>query len=183
MMIEELGIFSDDQAIGFDQGGGTGPALTLSTNKYDMQNRRDLPDGLFVEFRVTEAFTVGGGTPTLQFGIMAADDALLAGNATCLLLCGGLTPLLGIGVELVATPVLVAAQLLEGLSVYAPLPRASVLVSAKTGNSGGVRAALQRYIGACYYQPSWSTSYFSSGRMSARLVAMPTRADFGPDSF
>lgn len=183
MMMEELGIFSTAQAIGFNAGGGLGNALVLSTNKIDLQQRRDLDcEGVFVEFRVNEAFTVGGGTPVLQFGIGVADDAILATNLTVLSLAGGLVPTLGVGVELVATPVMTSAQLLAGLSLYMPLPRMSLLASAKTGYSSGVRSALQRYMGAVWFQPAWSTSYFATGTMSARLVMNPPRADFGPDS-
>ena len=184
MMMEELGIFSTAQAIGFDQGGGTGSALVLSTNKIDLQQRRDLStcEGVYVEFRVNTAFTVGGGTPVLQFGIAVADDAILATNLTVLSTSGGLVPTLGVGVELVATPVLVASQLTAGLSLYMPMPRMSLMASAKTGYSNGVRSALQRYLGVCWFQPAWSTSYFATGTMSARLVMNPPIADFGPDS-
>lgn len=185
MMMEELGNFATDQSIGFEVGGlSIGTALILSDNKYDMQNRRQMPDGLFVEFRVTETFTVGGGTPVLQFGLMVADDAILATNATTISLCGGLVqlvPSLGIGVENVASPALFAAQLAAGLVMFMPVPRMSVMQSAITGYTGGVKTTLQRYLGACWWQPAWSTSFFEAGRMSARLVALPPNADFGPD--
>lgn len=183
MMMEELGIFADEQAIGFDNS-GTGSALILGTNKIDMLQRRDLDavSGLYVEFRVTTSFTVGSGTPTLQFGIVTGDAADLSGNSTILSLCGGLVPALGIGAEFVSTPVLVSSQLTAGLSVYMPMPRSSLLVSALANYTGGVRNSIQRYLGVGFFQPSWALNYFATGSMSARLVMNPTKVHFGPDA-
>jgi len=181
MMMEELGIFSNAQSIGFNNG-GTGSALILSTNKIDLLQRRDLDfDGLYVEFRVTTAFTVGTGSPTLQFGIVTGDASDLSGNSTVQSLCGGLVPALGIGAEFVSTPVLVSAQLTAGLALYMPMPRTSLLVSALSGYTGGVRNSLQRYLGVGFFQPSWALNYFATGSMSARLVMHPTKVHFGPD--
>lgn len=165
-MLDSLHTFSDSQAL--SGAGPDGALLTKCSKTIDLVQRRDIASmsHLAVEFTVTEAFVAAGvtGTPRMQFGIsMGDDDVAVPLNLTTLVLTGGAG----------LTTYMVAANLPLNARVVVPLPIPSVPVGGLAGFSGGMPANVQRYLMVSYWNTAFSASYFSAGKITARLILAP----------
>lgn len=151
--------------------GPFGNAFDLGSVSIDLQASKNVGDGGWhAVFTVTTAFVDGGGSSPARvlFGIVTATDSALSANTLMMSMCGGSSPLLLGGTDLIATPGgFLAAALPLGTVVYVPVP----LVTS---------TYRRRYLGLATIQPSWATGYFSAGSIRGRLEYNPKLYDAYP---
>jgi hypothetical protein len=170
--------------------GTSGAALTttLTANAYDFSMARDIGVGerLYVQFQVTEAFTIRTGGPYLEISLLFSNAANFTSDTR---LIQHRVPGLRVNdasfqspeFNLFTTSGATMSHLPLGALFHIELPRTTPYESGDSvvnsaGFTAGVPNYLKRYMCVSFMQPIYSAgvSDFLTGKISARIVLNPS---------